>query len=69
MGLFQKIYVIERKAKDAGMNAEQRYDFRLDESLPLLNEFGKWIAENYKTVLPKSPMGKAMVYCIPRWDS
>jgi transposase len=68
MGMFQKIYAIERKAKDAGMTAEQRYDLRLDESLPLLNELGKWIAENYKTVLPKSPIGKAMAYCIPRWD-
>jgi hypothetical protein len=68
MGMFQKIYAIETKAKDAGMTAKQRYDLRLDESLPLLNELGKWLAETYKTVLPKSPIGKAMAYCIPRWD-
>ena len=68
MGMFQKIYAVERKAKDAGMTAEQRCDLRLNESLPLLNELGKWIAETYKTVLPKSPIGKAMAYCIPRWD-
>jgi transposase len=68
MGMFQKIYAIETKAKDAGMSAEERYELRLDESLPLLNELGKWIAETYKTVLPKSPIGKAMAYCIPRWD-
>jgi hypothetical protein len=68
MVMFQKIYAIETKAKDAGMSAEERYELRLDESLPLLNELGKWIAESYKTVLPKSPIGKAMAYCIPRWD-
>jgi transposase len=59
MGMFQKIYDIERKAKDTGMTAEQRYDLRLNESLPLLNELGKWIAETYKTVLPKSPIRKS----------
>jgi hypothetical protein len=36
--------------------------------LPVLNELGKWIANTYKTVLPKSPLGKALAYCIARWD-
>ena len=26
------------------------------------------MAETYKTVLPKSPIGQAIAYCIPRWD-
>jgi transposase len=69
MGMFQKIYAVERKAKEQGLAPEQRHELRLDESLPLLNELGKWIAETYKTVLPKSPLGKAMAYCIPRWDN
>jgi len=69
MGMFQKIYEVERKAKEENLNPEQRHKLRLDESLPLLNELGKWIAETYKTVLPKSPTGKAMAYCIPRWDN
>lgn len=68
MEMFQKLYAIERKAKEENMGPEQRHALRLDEALPPLNELGKWIAENYKTVLPKSPMGKAMAYCIPRWD-
>ncbi|NPD48278.1 IS66 family transposase [Lentimicrobium sp. S6] len=68
MGMFQKIYAIERKAKDDQLSPKERYDLRLEESLPLLNELGKWIADSYKTVLPKSPIGKAMAYCIPRWD-
>jgi transposase len=69
MGMFQKIYAVERKAKEQGLAPEQRHELRLDESLPLLNELGKWIAETYKTALPKSPLGKAMAYCIPRWDN
>ena len=69
MSMFQKLYAVERKAKSENLNPEQRHKLRLDESLPLLNELGKWIAETYKTVLPKSPIGKAMAYCIPRWDN
>jgi len=69
MEMFQKLYAIERKAKEENMSPEQRHALRLDESLPVLNELGKWIAETYKTILPKSPLGKAMAYCIPRWDN
>jgi transposase len=69
MEIFQRLYAIERVAKEQNMSPEQRHVLRLDESLPLLNELGKWIAETYKTVLPKSPIGKAMAYCIPRWDN
>lgn len=68
MGMFQKLYDIERKAKQKNLSPEQRHALRLDEALPVLNELGKWIVETYKTVLPKSAMGKATAYCIPRWD-
>jgi transposase len=68
MGMFQKLYAIERKAKQENLSPEQRHALRLDEALPVLNELGKWIIETYKTVLPKSAMGKATAYCIPRWD-
>jgi len=33
-----------------------------------LNELSKWMVETYKYSLPKSPIGKATAYCIPRWD-
>jgi len=68
MGMFQKLYDIERKATQENMAPEQRHALRLEEALPVLNELGKWIVETYKTVLPKSAMGKATAYCIPRWD-
>ncbi len=68
MGMFQKLYDIERIAREENFSPEQRHALRLDQALPILNELGKWIIETYKTVLPKSPMGKATAYCIPRWD-
>jgi len=69
MGMFQKLYDVERKARELNMTAEQRHELRLEKSLPVLNELGKWIADTYKTVLPKPPLGRAIAYCIPRWDN
>jgi len=66
--MFQKLYEIERRAREEGISPAERHALRLEESLPILNELGKWIADIYKTVLPKSPLGMALAYCIPRWD-
>jgi transposase len=69
MGMFQGLYAVEAKAREGDLSPKQRHGLRLDQSLPLLNELGKWIVETYKTALPKSPLGKAVAYCIPRWDN
>ena len=69
MGLFQKLYAIEQQAREEKLLPEQRHELRLEQALPILNELGKWIVATYKEVLPKSAMGKATAYCIPRWDN
>lgn len=69
MNMFAKLYDVERKAREQNLTSKQRHNLRLDEALPVINELGKWIADTYKTVLPKSAMGKALAYCIPRWDN
>jgi transposase len=69
MDMFQKLYAIEREAREGGLSPKQRHGLRLEQALPLLNELGKWIVETYKSALPKSPIGKATAYCIPRWDN
>jgi len=69
MEKFQELYAIEREAREGNLSAEERHELRLDQALPLLNELGKWMVETYKSSLPKSPIGKAVAYCIPRWDN
>lgn len=64
----QKLYAIESKATELQLNAEQRKELRLAESLPIINEMGKWIAAENKLVLPKSAIGKAFYYAIERWE-
>jgi hypothetical protein len=66
MDMFQKLYAIEQKARDENLTPQQRHELRLDHSLPILNDLGKWIVATYKEALPKSPMGKATAYCIER---
>ncbi len=65
----QKLYQIERRARQLGLSAEQRHELRLNESLPILNELGKWMAAQVRTTLPKSPFGKALIYSVSRWDN
>jgi transposase len=42
---------------------------QLKMALQVMNELGKWIVKTYKSFEPKSPLGKAKAYCIPRWDN
>jgi transposase len=67
--LIQKLYAIERKAKEEDLSPEQIKELRLAESLPIINELGKWIFEEIKNTLPKSQIGKAMAYAYARWDA
>ena len=69
MGMFQKLYAIEQQAREENLSPKQRHELRLEQALPILNELSKWIVQTYKEVLPKSAMGKATAYCIPRWDN
>lgn len=66
--LIQKLYAVERKAKEAGLSPEDIKALRLNDSLPVINELGKWIAGEIKHTLPKSRIGKAMAYSLDRWD-
>ena len=62
----QQLYAVEREAQT--MTPEERKKYRLEKSLPIINELGKWIAEENKKVLPKSLIGKAFAYAINLWD-
>ncbi len=69
MLLIQELYKVEEISKEQNETVEERYQRRLKESLPLLNQIGKYIADHRKDVLPSSPIGKAFNYCVERWDN
>lgn len=64
---FKALYIIEREAKNKNLSASQRYDLRIQKSKPLMDKFKSWLDEMFPTVLPQSPLGNAMNYCIKLW--
>lgn len=65
----QQLYAVEAQCRENKCNPEMRKQIRLEKSLPVLNDFGKWITEEVKHTFPKSQIGKAMRYSIQRWDA
>lgn len=65
---YKELYKIERKAKDTELSPADRYELRQKESKPLMESFKKWLDEIQPTVLPQSPLGKAIQYCQNRWS-
>ena len=64
----QKLYALERKAKERELNYEQIRELRQKEALPVLTSLKDWLIRNYSEVLPGSPIGKAMAYTLSLWD-
>lgn len=66
----QQLYAVEARARAEKMTPQQRKELRLEKSLPILNEFGKWMFQQMRNhqILPKSPIGKAFCYSMERWD-
>lgn len=62
------LYSIERRAKDGNLSADRIKALRQQEALPVLQGLKIWLQEQYAQVLPKSPIGKAIAYSLPRWD-
>jgi transposase len=58
----QELYAIERKATEGNFTYDQIKGLREKESYPILKEFETWLLDTAQTVLPKSPIGKAIFY-------
>jgi transposase len=64
----QKLYDVERKAREFNLSFEDRKALRIEESLPMLNELEKWLKRKVIEVLPKSAMGIAISYTLGLWN-
>lgn len=65
--LIQRLYAIERKAKEQEMTPDQRYDLRQKESVPVLEELHDYLLKQKDRVVPKSAIGKAIAYTLHLW--
>jgi transposase len=68
LSMFQKLYAIERKIKDDGLSEQATLELRQEQSVPILKILKEWMTAEYLKVVPKSAIGQAIGYCLPRWD-
>lgn len=67
----QKLYAVERKARESGLDAEKRKELRQNESAPILKGLKTWLMDNAPAkgsrVTPKSTIGMAISYALSMW--
>ena len=66
--LFQQLYAIERTIKNEGLTEDALLQLRQTKAVPILQALKEWMTAEYPKVLPKSPIGQAIGYCLPRWE-
>ncbi|MBK6932439.1 MAG: IS66 family transposase [Saprospirales bacterium] len=67
--LIQLLYQVEEKARNLGLNPEQRLELRLQESKPIFDQLGQWLRSEYNRVTPASAIRKAIQYALNRWKN
>lgn len=67
LAIIQELYVIEKETKE--LEASRRQEIRETKSSPLLQEFKIWLDRERLVALPKSPLGKAVMYALNNWEA
>ena len=63
IAFIKQLYKIEQRIKDS--SDEERLAIRQQEAKPILEQFHQWLTSTM--ALPKSPLGKAINYCLNQW--
>lgn len=64
----QRLYHIERNARERKIDFETRRRYRQIYARPVLNELETWLKRNVSQTLPKSAIGKAIAYTLNLWS-
>lgn len=69
LAFIQRLYAVEREAKENNLEPGEIKKLRLDRSLPVINGMSEWIKQQLGDpgVLPGSAIGKALRYSAERW--
>jgi transposase len=65
---FQKLYAIEKIAREGKLTHEQRYQLRMEKAKPILDEMKKWIEQSLRHAVPESKLCNALIYMHDRWN-
>ena len=66
LGFYKRLYKIERQLSH--LSDQKRYEARLLQSKPVLDEFHSWLNKMQPQVPPKSLLGKAINYALNQWE-
>jgi transposase len=64
---FQKLYAIEKIAREGKYTPEQRFELRLEKSKPILEEMREWLTQSLRHAVPQSKLSNALLYMHDRW--
>jgi len=67
LSLIRNLYLIEREAKNKGLDEEQTYHLRQEKSKPIIEKLETWLKENAVKIPPQSLLGKAFNYTLNQW--
>ena len=65
--IIQKLYRIEKQAREENLDPQARLALRRRESAPLMAELRAWLDPHVGRARPSSPLGKAVTYLDNQW--
>jgi transposase len=69
IAFFQKLYAIEKEAREKNLSFEQRLSLRQEKALPILHEMREWLDKSLLHAQPASKLKNALLYLHERWKS
>jgi transposase len=67
LAFFGRLYAVEHDAQT--FSPEARRALRQEKSVPILNDLHVWLNETLPKLRPKSPIARAIKYCLKNWDA
>jgi hypothetical protein len=67
VSLIAKLYQIEEQARRDKLDSPTLTERRQTLSKPIMAELHQWVGKLHGTVLPKTPLGKALTYAVRQW--
>lgn len=65
---FQKLYAIEKIARDGKFTPEQRYQLRMEKAKPILEQLKGWLDQSLSNAAPQSKLKTGLIYMHDRWN-
>jgi hypothetical protein len=69
MAGIRRLYGLEKKARDHGLDATGLVELRRFRSVPILDAIREYIEAERERALPQSPLGKAITYALNQWGA